>query len=103
PLTGLLNRRGFHQAVENILLHCERSEQALVLLYLDLDGFKRVNDTLGHDAGDRVLRWVSEQMQACLRSYDILGRMGGDEFTALLELEFPEQAVQHGKRAAEAM
>ena len=101
PLTGLLNRRGFHQAVENTLLRSERSEQALVLLYLDLDGFKRVNDTLGHDAGDRVLRWVSEQMQACLRSYDILGRMGGDEFTALLELEFPEQAAKIAEKLIE--
>ncbi len=101
PLTGLLNRRGFHQAVENTLLRSERNEQALVLLYLDLDGFKRVNDTLGHDAGDRVLRWVSEQMQACLRSYDILGRMGGDEFTALLELEFPEQAAKIAEKLIE--
>ena len=101
PLTGLLNRRGFHQAMENTLLRSERSEQALVLLYLDLDGFKRVNDTLGHDAGDRVLRWVSEQMQACLRSYDILGRMGGDEFTALLELEFPEQAAKIAEKLIE--
>ncbi|WP_248749381.1 EAL domain-containing protein [Pseudomonas sp. MWU15-20650] len=101
PLTGLLNRRGFYQAVENTLLRSERNEQSLVLLYLDLDGFKRVNDTLGHDAGDRVLRWVSEQMQACLRSYDILGRMGGDEFTALLALEFPEQAAKISEKLIE--
>lgn len=101
PLTGLLNRRGFHQTVENMLLRSERTEQSLVLLYLDLDGFKRVNDTLGHDAGDRVLRWVSEQMQACLRSYDVLGRMGGDEFTALLELEFPEQAAKIAEKLIE--
>ncbi|MBM9486808.1 EAL domain-containing protein [Pseudomonas sp. ICBG1301] len=101
PLTGLLNRRGFQQAVESTLARSERSDQSLVLLYLDLDGFKRVNDTLGHDAGDRVLRWVSEQMQACLRSYDILGRMGGDEFTALLELEFPEQAAKISEKLIE--
>ncbi|WP_411382040.1 putative bifunctional diguanylate cyclase/phosphodiesterase [Pseudomonas sp. MPB26] len=101
PLTGLLNRRGFHQAVENSLLRSERAEQSLVLLYLDLDGFKRVNDSLGHDAGDRVLRWVSEQLQGCLRSYDILGRMGGDEFTALLELEFPEQAAKIAEKLIE--
>ncbi|AZF29908.1 Sensory box/GGDEF family protein [Pseudomonas sp. R4-35-07] len=101
PLTGLLNRRGFYQTVGNMLSRSERNEQSLVLLYLDLDGFKRVNDTLGHDAGDRVLRWVSEQMQACLRSYDILGRMGGDEFTALLELEFPEQAAKIAEKLIE--
>lgn len=101
PLTGLLNRRGFYQAVENTLLRSERVEQSLVLLYLDLDGFKRVNDSLGHDAGDRVLRWVSEQLQGCLRSYDILGRMGGDEFTALLELELPEQAAKIAEKLIE--
>jgi len=101
PLTGLLNRRGFYQTVENILLRSERSEKALVLLYLDLDGFKRVNDSLGHDAGDRVLRWVSEQLKACLRSFDILARMGGDEFTALLELEFPEQAAKIAEKLIE--
>lgn len=101
PLTGLLNRRGFYQAVENSLLRGERGEQSLVLLYLDLDGFKRVNDSLGHDAGDRVLRWVSEQLQGCLRSYDIIGRMGGDEFTALVELEFPEQAAKISEKLIE--
>jgi diguanylate cyclase (GGDEF)-like protein/PAS domain S-box-containing protein len=101
PLTGLLNRRGFYQTVESILLRSERSEKSLVLLYLDLDGFKRINDCLGHDAGDRVLRWVSEQLKDCLHSFDVLARMGGDEFTALLELEFPEQAAKVAERLIE--
>lgn len=101
PLTGLLNRRGFYQTVENLLLRQERPEKSLVLLYLDLDGFKRVNDSLGHDAGDRVLRWVSEQLRACLRSFDILARMGGDEFTALLDLEQPEQAAKIAEKLIE--
>jgi diguanylate cyclase (GGDEF)-like protein len=70
-------------------------------MYLDLDGFKRVNDSLGHDAGDRVLRWVSEQLKACLRPFDILARMGGDEFTALLDLEFPEQAAKIAEKLIE--
>ena len=101
PLTGLLNRRGFYQAVEHTLQRSERGEQCLVLLYLDLDGFKRVNDSLGHDAGDRVLRWVSEQLQGCLGAGDILGRVGGDEFTALLELEFAEQAAKISEKLIE--
>jgi diguanylate cyclase (GGDEF)-like protein/PAS domain S-box-containing protein len=101
PLTGLLNRRGFYQTVENLLLRGERSDSAWVLMYLDLDGFKRVNDSLGHDAGDRVLRWVSEQLKACLRPFDILARMGGDEFTALLDLEFPEQAARVAEKLIE--
>lgn len=103
PLTGLLNRRGFYQTVENILLRSDRSGKSLVLLYLDLDGFKRVNDSLGHDAGDRVLRWVSEQLKECLHSFDILGRMGGDEFTALLELSFPEQAAKIAEKLIERL
>jgi diguanylate cyclase (GGDEF)-like protein len=101
PLTGLLNRRGFYQTVENLLLRGERADSAWVLLYLDLDGFKRVNDSLGHDAGDRVLRWVSEQLKACLRPFDILARMGGDEFTALLDMEFPEQAARIAEKLIE--
>jgi diguanylate cyclase (GGDEF)-like protein/PAS domain S-box-containing protein len=101
PLTGLLNRRGFYQTVENLLLRGERSDSTWVLLYLDLDGFKRVNDSLGHDAGDRVLRWVSEQLKACLRPFDILARMGGDEFTALLDLELPEQAAKIAEKLIE--
>lgn len=101
PLTGLLNRRGFYQTVENLLVRGERAERVWVLLYLDLDGFKRVNDSLGHDAGDRVLRWVSEQLKACMRPFDILARMGGDEFTALLDLEFPEQAAKIAEKLIE--
>ncbi|MGE8412952.1 MAG: putative bifunctional diguanylate cyclase/phosphodiesterase [Pseudomonas sp.] len=103
PLTGLLNRRGFYQTVESILLRSDRSGKSLVLLYLDLDGFKRINDTLGHDAGDRILRWVSEQLKECLHSFDIIGRMGGDEFTALLELGFPEQAAKVAERLIERL
>ncbi|UMZ11650.1 EAL domain-containing protein [Pseudomonas sp. MPFS] len=103
PLTGLLNRRGFQKTVDSILVRGERPGKSLVLLYLDLDGFKRVNDSLGHDAGDRVLRWVSEQMKDCLHSFDIIGRMGGDEFTALLELGFPEQAAKVAERLIERL
>jgi diguanylate cyclase (GGDEF)-like protein/PAS domain S-box-containing protein len=101
PLTGLLNRRGFYQTVENLLLRGERADSHWVLLFLDLDGFKRVNDSLGHDAGDRVLRWVSEQLKTCLRPFDILARIGGDEFTALLDLEFPEQAAKIAEKLIE--
>ena len=70
-------------------------------MYLDLDGFKRVNDSLGHEAGDRVLRWVSEQLKSCLNPFDILARMGGDEFTTLLNLEHPEQAAKIAERLIE--
>ncbi len=101
PLTGLLNRRGFYQTAENTLLRSDHTPKSMVLMYLDLDGFKRVNDSLGHDAGDRVLRWVSEQLKVCLKPFDILARMGGDEFTALLELERPEQAAKVAEKLIE--
>ena len=95
PLTGLLNRRGFYQAVESALVRNERTEKAQALLYLDLDGFKRINDSHGHDAGDRALRWVAEQLKDVLRPYDVVARMGGDEFTTLLDnLDYPEQAAK---------
>ncbi|WP_297841132.1 EAL domain-containing protein [Pseudomonas sp.] len=93
-LTGLLNRRGFYQAVESALTRTDRDDKSLVVLYLDLDGFKRINDSLGHDVGDRLLLWVAEQLKECLRPYDILARMGGDEFTAVIDgLDYPEQAA----------
>ena len=101
PLTGLLNRRGFYQTAENTLRRSDGADKALVLMYLDLDGFKRVNDSLGHEAGDRVLRWVSEQLKSCLNPFDILARMGGDEFTTLLNLERPEQAAKIAERLIE--
>lgn len=77
PLTGLLNRRGFYQAAEGALLRNERSDKAQALMYMDLDGFKRINDSLGHETGDRVLRWVGEQLKDCLGSEALLARMGG--------------------------
>lgn len=94
-LTGLLNRRGFYQALDSALSRIERSGQRMAVLYLDLDGFKRINDSLGHDVGDRLLKLVGEQLKASLRSYDCLARIGGDEFTALLDsLEHPEDAAR---------
>lgn len=104
PLTGLLNRRGFYQTVESTLVRNERSDNVQALLYLDLDGFKRINDAHGHDAGDRVLRWVAEQLKDCLRPYDVVARMGGDEFTVLLDsLEYPEQAAKVAEKVIERM
>lgn len=104
PLTGLLNRRGFYQAAEGALLRTERSDKAQALMYMDLDGFKRINDTLGHEAGDRVLRWVAEQLKDCLGSEALLARMGGDEFTALFDgLPYPEQAGRHAENLLERM
>jgi diguanylate cyclase (GGDEF)-like protein/PAS domain S-box-containing protein len=84
-LTGLLNRRGFTQALEAAISRNQRSGRMSALLYLDLDGFKQINDQYGHDCGDEALRWVSGQLHACLRPYDRLARIGGDEFTVIIE------------------
>ncbi|EJN38158.1 diguanylate cyclase (GGDEF) domain-containing protein [Pseudomonas sp. GM84] len=102
PLTGLLNRRGFYQAAEGVLLRNDRPDKARALMYMDLDGFKRINDSLGHEAGDRVLRWVAEQFKDCLGSEALLARMGGDEFTALFDsLPYPEQAGRYAEQLLE--
>lgn len=101
-LTGLLNRRGFYQTVEGMLLRNENIGKYLVVLYLDLDGFKHVNDSLGHDAGDQVLMWVGAQLKECLRPYDVLARMGGDEFVVVIDgLDFPEHAAKVAEKLIE--
>lgn len=104
PLSGLLNRRGFYQAAEGALMRNERSDKTRALMYMDLDGFKRINDLLGHEAGDKVLRWVAEQLKECLGSEALLARMGGDEFTALFDgLPYPEQAGRYAEKLLERM
>jgi len=85
PLTGLLNRRGFYHAMEAALSRTRRSNRHLAVIYLDLDGFKRINDSLGHEAGDELLRRVGQQIKSGIRAYDSLARIGGDEFTILLD------------------
>ena len=83
-LTGLPNRRLLMIHMQTLLPQIERSGKSIALFLIDLDGFKAVNDTLGHEAGDWVLIKVSERLQACLRAGDIAVRLGGDEFTVLL-------------------
>lgn len=93
-LTGLLNRRGFIQALQAAISRNQRTGRMGALLYLDLDGFKQVNDEFGHDRGDDALRWVSQQLQSCLRPYDRLTRIGGDEFTVIIEgINGPQDAA----------
>jgi len=84
PLTGLENRRLFRDRLEQGLKHVKRSKQTMGLLFLDLDQFKRINDTLGHDAGDELLCTVAHRLRECVREEDIVARLGGDEFTILL-------------------
>ncbi|MGE0450605.1 MAG: HD domain-containing phosphohydrolase [Vicinamibacterales bacterium] len=84
PLTGLPNRRSLAARLQNEIARAQRTGESLALIALDVDGFKRVNDTYGHDAGDRVLRAVAATLVRGLRSSDLCVRCGGDEFIALL-------------------
>jgi|GEM_PF-757103 len=83
-LTGLFNRRRFNEEVERALMHAKRFGESGAVLFLDLDGFKFVNDSLGHAAGDELIGRVANQLAATLRETDTLARVGGDEFAVLL-------------------
>lgn len=82
-LTGLYNRRGFFLLAERQMKISKRSGQDLILFYIDLDGMKKINDTLGHDEGDMALLKTTEILKATFRETDIISRMGGDEFAVL--------------------
>lgn len=84
PLTGAHNRRSFMQALTQEVHRVQRTGEVAALLMLDIDHFKRVNDTWGHDAGDDVLKHLVGVLQAVLRKLDLLGRIGGEEFAVLL-------------------
>jgi diguanylate cyclase (GGDEF)-like protein/PAS domain S-box-containing protein len=84
PLTDLSNRNRFHEQLEGALATALREHQQFALLYLDLDGFKQVNDRHGHDVGDLLLREAGQRIRQCVRQTDAVGRLGGDEFVALL-------------------
>ncbi|MCU1344781.1 MAG: diguanylate cyclase/phosphodiesterase [Acidimicrobiia bacterium] len=94
PLTGLSNRIGFTDLVDRLL---ERSSRVAVL-YVDLDGFKMVNDTVGHDGGDDVLRQIGARMRDALRPGDRASRLGGDEFAVVLQQVDRAQAVKIAQR-----
>lgn len=84
PLTGLLNRRFMTEELERAVQDARRQEEMLALLFLDLDRFKRINDTYGHEAGDLVLTEAARRIEQCLRSVDLVARLGGDEFLVLV-------------------
>jgi GGDEF domain-containing protein len=101
PLTDLPNRRLFVDRLGQALRRTRRRGRSVAVLFLDLDGFKNVNDSFGHEAGDRLLVAVSERLEGCLRPEDTLARFGGDELVVLLEdAEGPDEPVRVAERIA---
>jgi diguanylate cyclase (GGDEF)-like protein/PAS domain S-box-containing protein len=98
PLTDLPNRELFHDRLQTALSRARRNKERLAVLYIDLDGFKQVNDGYGHAVGDLLLQEVAQRIRRCLRESDTVGRIGGDEFVVLLNnITLPE----HGAVVAE--
>jgi diguanylate cyclase (GGDEF)-like protein len=83
-LTGLPNRTLFYDRLNQAIARAKRDKESVAVLFLDLDGFKKINDTLGHASGDVLLIEAAKRIQSCVRESDTVARMGGDEFTAIL-------------------
>jgi diguanylate cyclase (GGDEF)-like protein/PAS domain S-box-containing protein len=104
PLTDLPNRRLFMDRLGQALRRTMRRHKRVAVLFMDLDGFKVVNDSLGHEVGDLLLTVVAQRLRRCLRPEDTLARFGGDEFVVLIEaLDDPAQAVQVAERITEEL
>lgn len=101
PLTGLANRRAFNQALVRAFAEATRHSQDLSCIMIDLDGFKLLNDTLGHQRGDELLQHVARVLENCCRASDVAGRFGGDEFVVLLPQTDEVTAAQVAQRIAD--
>ena len=103
-LTGLPNRSMFHDRLQRSLIQTQRDGKFLALLFFDVDNFKGVNDSLGHLAGDLLLKEIASRTQACVRRADTVARLGGDEFTVVLcDLHGPEDAGNVAQNLLNAM
>jgi diguanylate cyclase (GGDEF)-like protein len=98
PLTGLLNRRALDDEIATRFAHARRYQRPLSVVMLDVDHFKKVNDTFGHPAGDRVLQGVGEVLRRCSRQTDFIARYGGEEFVVLLPETPPLEALQFAEK-----
>lgn len=104
PLTGLPNRRLLEDRLQVALAHAHRNRKRAGVLFIDLDRFKRINDSLGHEVGDKLLMEVARRLCACLREDDTVARMGGDEFIVVLsDLTDPDDAAHTATRIIESL
>ncbi|MBD1828308.1 CHASE2 domain-containing protein [Microcoleus vaginatus GB1-A2] len=103
-LTGLPNRKMFYECLHQSLERASSNQELLALLFLDLDGFKSINDTLGHTVGDMLLKTVGSRLKKCLRGSDTISRLGGDEFTVLLPaIPGREEAAKVAEKICDAI
>jgi diguanylate cyclase len=99
PLTGLLNRRGFELALERVYFNARQASRQFALIYIDLDGFKLINDHFGHEVGDQLLIKVGKLFSGVLREGDHIARLGGDEFALIIEqFKYQEELSQLAMR-----
>ena len=103
PLTGLYNRGYFLDQAPRLEARASAANLGFALMMLDIDHFKKVNDTLGHDAGDDVLREVAQVLRNSTRTDDLVARYGGEEFVAALPIASPEQAIERAEKIREAL
>ncbi|WCK57778.1 GGDEF domain-containing protein (plasmid) [Aneurinibacillus sp. Ricciae_BoGa-3] len=103
-LTGLPNRRLFKERLEQALKEAKRYNHNLAVMYMDMDKFKYINDTLGHDVGDELLKQFGKRVRSILRDSDTLARQGGDEFTIILpHIEDEQDAIETAIRILESV
>jgi len=104
PLTGLANRRLLAERMSMAIVHARRDKSAMAVLYLDLDGFKQINDTWGHAAGDALLKLVAERLLTTVREVDTVARLGGDEFIiALWHVNGTDDAIRVASKVIESV
>jgi len=102
-LTGLYNRYYFQQSLNKLAKMAERNKESLVLYFFDLDEFKTINDTYGHEQGDQVLSIISNKLNSIIREEDTLFRLGGDEFAILSRFQALDEAVSFGERVIQTI